>query len=117
MATTLASQTRCGVVRWDKGIFAPGNLDLLTSRGDLTQEQAQRAARQDVRPGDPECLAWAAFGLQQSQITTQIDARHRLLALQIDYRCGRSDVRCPGRRVSVVDGTVTTVTPLAAATH
>lgn len=113
-ATTLAAQKRCGVVRWDKGILAQPNLDLLVTHGYLTPEQASRAAQQDVRPGDPECLAWAAFGLQQTKVTMQTDGHGKLFTLTIDYRCVRSDVACPGRRVDVVDGVVTSVSPLAA---
>jgi hypothetical protein len=105
-------EARCGMVWLDKQHFIQHNLDLLVQEGYLTAQQAYRAREHDVRPGDPECLAYAAYGLRQSKVTEVHDAHKRLTSIAIDYRCELSPIPCPGVMVQIIDGRVTGLSAL-----
>ena len=105
-------QKQCGVVWIGMVHSTPSNVPYLVSKGLLNQEQATRVDMQDVRPGDPECMVYAAYGLREGQATFQWDAKKRLVSIQFDYRCDVSPLACPGRRVLVSDGRVSAISRL-----
>lgn len=112
LATSLDAQRQCGVVRLSKGVFVSQNLQLLVERHYLTREQAERVVVQNVLVGDPECVAYAAFGVWQAKNTQRTDRKKRLIQLEVDFSCQNSDVPCPGTRVQVIDGVITSISPL-----
>lgn len=105
-------EAQCGMVWLDKEHFIQHNLDFLVQEGYLTAQQAYRAREHDVRLGDPECLAYAAYGLWQSKVTEVHDAHKRLTSVAIDYRCELSPITCPSIRVQIIDGRVTALSAL-----
>lgn len=109
---SLEKHRQCGMVRFAKGTYIEHNLELLIDNGYLTQEQATRARNQDVRVGDPECVAYAAFGMSESLNTQSRDASKRLISVRMDFRCEMSPTTCPGQRIVVADGHVVSKTPI-----
>ena len=104
--------TECSVVHLAKGQLVPQNLDALVGNGMLTPAQAARVRAGTVRVGDPECLAYAAYGLQRAKITLTRDPSGKLLSKTVAYVCGDSDAPCPGVNVEFVDGRVAETSPL-----
>lgn len=104
--------TNCAVFRLNKQIKDPAVLQHLVASGSLSKSQAQRALIQDVRVGDPECLAYAAYGLDRHKIAFYSNKKGQVTAKAVTYRCDQSEVVCPGLRVQFADGKVSGITPL-----
>lgn len=99
----------CGQYRVNKQFSNPGVLEGLIASGALSRSQAQRAIKQDVRIGDSECLAYAAYGLDRAVITTQKNTKGQVTQRLVTYQCSRSEVSCPSVRVHFADGVVSSI--------
>lgn len=110
--TNEAAYSECGIYRLSKGMPIQHNLDRLIALGMLSPEQALRASKVEVRPGDPECLAYAAYGLKRKTIGVTRNLDGLVIGKQATYVCADSDVPCPGVKVEFSDGRVTAVTPI-----
>lgn len=99
----------CGACRPSKGVYFQQNLDRLVGLGVLNAEQAMRAAKGDVLPGDPECLAYAALGYNRKGIGVKKNAEGIVIEKFVTYSCDDSDAPCPGIKVIFADGKVTSV--------
>ena len=97
----------CGIYRIQKGFQDPAVLSQLVSSQRLTSEQAQRAAQRNVKVGDPECLAYAAYGLDRTKIVFHKNKAGEATAKSVTYLCSQSEVPCPGLTVTFSDGKVT----------
>ncbi|AZZ75289.1 hypothetical protein CCX46_09045 [Pseudomonas sp. RU47] len=97
----------CGSFRIKKGFQDPTVMEHLVASRQLSSEQASRAIQRDVRTGDPECLAYAAFGLDRHKISFYKNKAGELTAKSVTYQCSQSDVPCPGLKVVFTDGKVT----------
>lgn len=104
--TNEAAYIECGAYKINKGYQA------LVDNGKLTPEQALRASKGDVRTGDSECLAYAAYGLDRKTIGVTTSLEGLVIGKQATYICTNSDVPCPGVRVEFSDGRVTSVIPI-----
>ncbi|WP_124301739.1 hypothetical protein [Pseudomonas chlororaphis] len=100
----------CGVYRVKKGMQDPSVMQRLVTSRALSIEQAQRAIRANVQAGDPECLAYAAYGLDRYKIIIQKNSKGEDIGKTAIYRCTQSDVPCPGVAVGFSDGKVTSTT-------
>ncbi|MCC2960537.1 hypothetical protein LK540_08835 [Massilia sp. IC2-278] len=109
--TNEAAYRECGMYRIAKGMPVQQNLDRLVALGKLSPEQASRASKADVRPGDPECLAFAAYGLNRKEIGITKNSDGLVISKQATYACADSDVPCPGIQVEFSDGKVTAINP------
>ena len=105
--TNEAAYKACSVYRITKDLSNPSVLENLVSSRVLTNEQAQRAISGDVRVGDPECLAYAAYGLDRHKIGTQTNNKGQFITKTATYLCSQSNVPCPGLVVRFSDGKVT----------
>ena len=102
----------CALYRPKKGGPSPQDMDGLIAFGMLTEEQANRASKALVLPGDPECLAYAAYGHRRKDVGEIFDAKGVLLERYATYDCDDNDVACPGIRVDFADGKVVNVSVL-----
>ena len=84
----------------------------LVSSGVLTQDQGSRVLAHEVRVGDPECMAYAAYGASKAKETFINDVHKNLMILEWDYTCQHSPVSCPGLAVIIADGRVSSIHPL-----
>ncbi|WP_085683135.1 MULTISPECIES: hypothetical protein [unclassified Pseudomonas] len=100
----------CGSFRVKKGFQDPSVMDRLVASHQLTSEQAARAIERSVQIGDPECLAYAAYGLDRHKISFYKNKAGELTAKSVTYLCSESDVPCPGLTVMFSDGKVTNAT-------
>ncbi|MDR6957439.1 uncharacterized protein YwbE [Pseudomonas brassicacearum] len=103
----------CGRYRWDNKFKEPAVLQHLITSGALTSSQAQRAESQDVRVGDPECLAYAAYGLNRAKIGFQRNKEGQVTEKIATYLCFNSEKTCSGVRVHFADGKVSRITPVS----
>ena len=110
--TNEAAYRECGIYRLHKGMQIQQNIDRLVALGKLTPEQALRASKAEVHPGDPECLAYAAYGLDRKEISVTKNLDSLVIGKQATYVCAESDVPCPGVKVEFSDGKVTAVNPI-----
>ena len=105
-----ATYKECGKTTWNKGMYSSQNLRRLVPLGFLTQEQALRASKQEVRVGDPECLVFAAYGLKRGKFFNFTnDANKNLIEREFSYTCDTSDIKCPGKTFKVKNGVVTEI--------
>lgn len=86
----------------------------LVASGVLTQNQGSRVLAREVQVGDPECMAYAAYGASMAKETFINDAHRNLVTLEWNYTCQYSPVSCPGLVVVVTDGKVSAIHPLQA---
>lgn len=107
-------QRQCGI--WLGPNFAEAETRArvagLVSSGALTQDQGSRAIAREVQVGDPECMAYAAYGASLAKETLVMDAHKSLVTLRWDYTCQHSPVSCPGLVVVIADGKVSSIYPL-----
>ncbi|MBS7413374.1 hypothetical protein [Pseudomonas syringae] len=101
----------CGSFRY-AGHEYGNTLDKLVAAKKLTAAQANRAIARDVRVGDSECLAYAAYGLDRKTIKFEHNSKKQLVVKSVTYECKTNPVSCPGIRVTFVDGTVQSISPL-----
>jgi hypothetical protein len=102
-----ATYEECGKTTWNKEMYSSQNLARLVPLGYLTKEQATRASRQDVRIGDPECLVFAAYGLNRGKsFNFTTDTNKNLVEREFSYTCDTSDAKCPGITFKVKNGVV-----------
>jgi len=100
----------CAMTWLKKDMFMAQNMDRLITLGYLTKEQAIRAAKSEVRVGDPECLAFAAFGLTRgSKLSFVNDSNKNLLERELNYSCKESNATCPGVSITIENGVVSSV--------
>ncbi len=103
----------CAMTWLNKDMFMAQNMDRLIALGYLTKEQAIRAAKSEVRVGDPECLAFAAFGLTRgSKLSFVNDINKNLLERKLNYSCEESNAKCPGVSITIKNGIVSSVSSL-----
>ena len=86
-------------------------LDRVVAKGLLTGAQANRAMDMDVKIGDPECLAYAAYGAEILK-TDFFKPKGLLIKKAVTYDCREVSVPCPGLRVEFTDGKVTAIDKL-----
>lgn len=103
----------CGRYRWDNKFKEPAVLQNLVASGALTSSQAQRAEKQDVRIGDPECLAYAAYGLNRAKIGFQRNEKGQVTEKTATYLCFNSAPTCSGIRVHFADGKVSRISTVS----
>lgn len=112
-------QRQCGV--WLGPNFAKtetlARVTGLVSSGVLTKDQGSRVIANEIQVGDPECMAYAAYGASMAKESFVMDPHKNLVALQWDYTCQHSPVSCPGLVVVIADGKVSAIHPLQAITH
>ena len=100
----------CAPYHLQKNMPIEPNLELLVAHGLLTPDQAQRARNADVQVGDPECLAYAAYGLSTGPVTfLRRTNKDGVIYKDITYWCSNSQAPCPGVIVTVADGKVTNI--------
>jgi hypothetical protein len=97
----------CGSFRIKKGFQNPAVINHLVASRLLTNEQAERAVQRNVQTGDPECLAYAAYGLDWHKIDIYKNKAGEVTAKAVTYLCSESEVPCPGLTVKFSDGKVT----------
>jgi hypothetical protein len=103
---TNSAHQECGMYHLHKGMPIQQNLDRLITLGWLTTEQADRAASANVQIGDPECVAYAAYGLFISSYKVSTDLAKNEIARELTYRCENSEAPCPGVKVKLSYGKV-----------
>lgn len=99
----------CALSSWAPGFYFNENVDRLVPLGLLTQDEATRAKRHDVRVGDKECLAYAAYGFNPSKYQFSSNTKKLLLSRSVEYRCEKSPIPCPGKLITIVDGRVSDI--------
>ncbi|WP_338474327.1 hypothetical protein V3H56_05700 [Pseudomonas sp. MS646] len=103
----------CGRYRWDNKFKEPAVLQRLVASGTLTSSQAQRAEAQDVRVGDPECLAYAAYGLNRAKISFYKNTKGQVTEKTATYLCFNNQPNCSGVRVHFADGKVSRISAVS----
>ncbi|SEN18547.1 hypothetical protein SAMN04487857_11193 [Pseudomonas sp. ok272] len=97
----------CGSYRVTKGFQNPDVMNQLVSTHQLTNEQGQRVEQHRVQIGDPECLAYAAYGMDRYKTVIRKNNAGETTTKSVTYLCNKSDVPCPGLTVTFSDGKVT----------
>lgn len=105
--------TNCSVVWLNKDMMSSHNLQRLVENGKLTTEQAARAAKSFPKVGDPECMAYASYGLHRNTITLTRDKNKQLIRKGTTYLCENSNAPCTGIKVEIENGLISSVEPLA----
>ena len=117
MTESSIAQKQCGI--WLGPNFAEtetrAQVANLVSSGVLTQAQGRRVIAHDVRVGDPECMAYAAYGASLAKESFAMDSHKNLVTVEWDFTCQHSPVSCPGLVVVIADGKVSAVYPKRAA--
>lgn len=96
----------CGSFRIKKGFQDPAVMNHLVASHQLTGEQAARAVQRNVQIGDPECLVFAAYGLDRHKISFYKNKAGEVTSKSVTYLCSQSEVPCPGLKVTFSDGKV-----------
>ncbi len=99
----------CGSFRIKKGFQDPAVMNHLLASNQLTREQAARAVQRNVQTGDPECLAFAAYGLDRHKVSFYKNKAGELTSKSVTYLCSESEVPCPGLTVTFSDGKVASI--------
>ncbi|EPB8092178.1 hypothetical protein [Yersinia enterocolitica] len=94
------------------GFYYDQNVDRLVPMGLLTQEEASRAKKHDVRIGDKECLAYASYGFNPARYNFSNNTKKLLVSRSVEYRCEKSPIQCPGQKITIIDGKVSSIEPL-----
>ncbi|SEN75054.1 hypothetical protein [Pseudomonas sp. ok266] len=104
--TNEEAYANCGSFRFNKGFQDPSVIQRLVESRQLTAEQAAQAVQRNVKVGDPECLAFAAYGLDVQRFDIYRNNAGETTARAVTYSCSQSDVPCPGLTVTFSDGKV-----------
>ncbi|AJJ62579.1 hypothetical protein [Yersinia aldovae] len=88
------------------------NVERLVPMGLLTQEEASRAKKHDVRIGDKECLAYASYGFNTVRYNFSRNTKDLLVRRSVEYRCEKSPIQCPGQKITITDGKVSGIESL-----
>lgn len=103
----------CSPVWLNKDMFVSKNLNRLVKLGYLNSNQAERVKENNIRVGDPECAAYAANGLIRSNVTITRNKNGQLTSKGFGYSCKNSQAKCPGVFITVSNGRITNIQPLA----
>lgn len=102
----------CAQSSFAKGFYFNENVDRLVKIGLLTEYEASRAKAHQVAVGDKECVAYAAYGFRPSKYIFSKNTKGYLVSRAVEYRCNDSEISCPGKTFTVVDGVVTNISPV-----